>query len=147
MNIIIEHKDSLKVGEYFQLREFIVSAQYPDLLKDVILTEWQILKYHYLCKFLLDPLRKLYGVIYVTSAFRTILLNAKLSKVAFSQHLLAEAADFVIPKADPQVVFYFVTKILKFPGEFIWYDPERRYHAALPRIGVKSDHFIKKLAV
>lgn len=133
---------NLKLGHFFSLREFIVSDSYPHLVKDITLTEHEITNLFYLVQFALDPIRLKFGRVDITSAVRPPMLNRLVGGVEDSQHVRCEAADFVTPHGDPFQVFTFVTAQLHWPGEFIWYKPDARYHIALPRIGVRSDLLI-----
>ena len=141
----VEHSLTLRVGKYFFLQEFLISHDHPQLIAGYILNEYQILKIHYLCKFLLDPVRETHGSVIIMSGHRTPPLNDAVGGADNSQHLFSEAADFIVPKACALDVWNTMTKTLQFPGELIWYKKESvdRWHCALPHPSVKSDHLIK----
>jgi len=123
------------------------SDRYPELIDGIKLAEWQILKLFYLVAMVLDPVRNRFGAVAVTSSYRPPMLNRLVGGVPDSQHLLCEAADFVVPSADPFQVYVYITTELRWAGELIWYKPEHRFHVALPRLGVKSDYIIKEPAL
>lgn len=130
----------MKLSKNFSLHEFLISSKYPELLRDVELSDEQIDKLYYLCMFGLQPIRDEFGYIQITSGFRTKILNFRLKGVENSQHLRAEAADFVCPDAKDYQIFRFLTD---YCGEVGWYKDEHRFHLSLPQRGVKMDHYIK----
>lgn len=142
----ISFEHHLKLGENFFLSEFLVSERYPELLTGVVLNEAEIQKFYFLVQFVLEPVREEFGPVHITSAYRPPILNRLVGGSETSQHLYCEAADFVAPSAQSgSHVYKFITDFLRWPGEIIWYNPQKRFHVALPMIGVKSDQFVKQV--
>jgi len=64
-----------------------------------------------LARNVLQPIRDKFGVVKITSWYRCAILNDVIGGTAKSQHLLGEAADFVMPEADLFEVFQWLSKI------------------------------------
>jgi len=64
-----------------------------------------------LARDVLQPIRDRFGVVKITSWYRCPLLNDAIGGTAKSQHLLGEAADFVMPEDDLFEVFNWLSKI------------------------------------
>lgn len=60
--------------------------------------------------YLLEPVRKKWGMIKVTSAFRSEAVNALVGGSSTSQHVKGEAADIVPVEADLDEVFGWIVK-------------------------------------
>ena len=60
--------------------------------------------------YLLEPVRKKWGMIRVTSAFRSEAVNARVNGSGTSQHVKGEAADIVPVDADIDEVFGWIAK-------------------------------------
>ena len=61
---------------------------------------------HSLCDNVLEPLRRRFGRIRITSGYRSPSVNAKVGGVATSQHTLGEAADINVPNAEVDMKMY-----------------------------------------
>lgn len=108
--------------------------------------------YFLLCLFLLEKVRERFGVVKITSGFRTQNDQFRLIANGYqpsptSQHMSGEAADFVCHNTNMLEVYRFVVDELKWPGEVILYPVKGHLHIALPRLGIRADHFIKDEAV
>ena len=87
---------SLKLSEHFRLSEFIDSGTARRLHIDNTPEPVHVERLRQLCQHVLEPLRRRFGVIRVTSGYRCPLLNEAVGGVDNSQHLLGEAADLHI---------------------------------------------------
>lgn len=142
MNNIVFHR-SLPLSEHFSCGDFLVSRDWPDEVAEVILTEEEICKLQYLALFGLEHVWKRFGPTFIDSGYRTPKLNSLVHGQDNSQHLLAEAVDFIVPNADIVSVYQLLEIEMEWPGELICYQTRNFIHMALPRVGVKSDRFIK----
>lgn len=104
--------------------------------------------YYMLCLWVLQRVRERFGVVTITSGYRTKEDHERLKKDGknpseTSQHLFGEAADFQCPYAESMgLVYRFILDELQFQGEVIYYKKRGHCHIALPRLGVKSDRYI-----
>ncbi|MBP1539805.1 MAG: peptidase M15 [Prevotella sp.] len=87
----------IRLTEHFSLSEFTRSATADRHGIDNTPDTWQVTNLHNLCCEILEPLRRRFGPIHISSGFRTEQLNALVGGVGNSQHMLGEAADIRIP--------------------------------------------------
>lgn len=59
-----------------------------------------------LCRVLLEPLRRQFGIIRINSAFRSMVVNEGVHGVGNSKHLTGEAVDINIPDLDTGRAYY-----------------------------------------
>ncbi|MBQ6653149.1 MAG: peptidase M15 [Prevotella sp.] len=85
-----------QLSEHFRLREFIDSGTARRLNIDNTPEPVHVERLRQLCLHVLEPLRRRFGVIRVTSGYRCPRLNEAVGGVRGSQHLLGEAADIHI---------------------------------------------------
>ncbi|MBQ7470846.1 MAG: peptidase M15 [Prevotella sp.] len=92
---------NMRLSEHFTLREFTISG--TAIMHGIVNnpTEADIRRMRLLCEHVLEPLRRRFGVLRITSGFRCAALNKKVGGVKNSQHLRGEAADLHI--GDPEV--------------------------------------------
>jgi hypothetical protein len=93
-------------------------------------------KLYYLATYLVEPIRRRYGVIVVTSGYRAPAVNQAVGGEPTSQHPQAEACDFSPVQADLAVVFHWIVTESKLVyGQCILErDPDDRViHLSLPR--------------
>ena len=90
--------NNMKLSEHFALREFVVSRTAMVNNIDNQPSEVEIERLRALCTHVLEPLRRRFGVIRVTSGYRCPELNRRVGGVSRSQHMRGEAADITIPK-------------------------------------------------
>lgn len=77
----------MKLTEHFDLKEFCVSDQYPDMAKKIKFTRKDIHKAFLLCKSILEPVRDYVGKpIQINSGKRSKLLNLAIGGVPSSHH-------------------------------------------------------------
>lgn len=97
MPLFLEEKPAysldMKLSEHFTLREFVRSATAVRCRIENIPGEEEIERMRQLCINVLEPLRKRFGVIRITSGFRCFSLNERIGGSRFSQHMTGEAAD------------------------------------------------------
>lgn len=82
-----------KLTEHFSLSEMVRSATAIKLEIINSPTPEDVVRMKALCVNVLEPLRKRFGIIRITSGFRCKALNAAVGGVSNSQHMRGEAAD------------------------------------------------------
>ena len=82
-----------KLSEHFTLAEMVASATALKMNIDNTPTDIEVKRLRALCQHVLEPLRKHFGVIRVTSGYRCRALNKAVNGVSNSQHMRGEAAD------------------------------------------------------
>ena len=82
-----------QLTEHFTLREFVVSRTAMVKNIDNTPTDEVVERLTALCEHVLEPLRRRFGVIRVTSGYRSEELNRLVGGVKHSQHCRGEAAD------------------------------------------------------
>ena len=93
-----ERMHQMLLSPHFALGEFINSGTalkrgINNVPQDIIV----IVRLMTLCEEVLEPLRKRFGAIRITSGYRCHLLNLQVGGVINSQHTLGEAADIYVP--------------------------------------------------
>ena len=88
-----------QLSKNFTLEEFTRSATAQRLNIDNTPKPIHIDNMRHLCNNLLEPLRKVFGPIIITSGFRSPRLNAAVGGTLLSQHIKGEAADISIVSA------------------------------------------------
>ena len=83
----------IKLTEHFSLSEFTRSATAARHGIDNTPDSWQISNMRNLCREILEPLRRQFGPIHISSGFRCERLNTLVHGVGNSQHMRGEAAD------------------------------------------------------
>jgi len=87
--------------------------------------------------FILEPVRKKFGgPIAITSGYRSKAYNESIGGSPTSQHVLAEAVDFLVPNADKFQVFKFLCEQINWPGQIFVYAKKGHLHVGLPRLGL-----------
>lgn len=85
-----------RLSEHFRLSEFVDSGTARQLHIDNTPEPIHVERLRQLCLHVLEPLRRRFGVIRITSGYRCERLNEAVGGVSRSQHLLGEAADLHI---------------------------------------------------
>ena len=88
------------LSPHFKLSEFTRSATAIKLRIKNEPTEADVERLRLLCEHVLEPLRRRFGVIRITSGFRCPQLNAAVGGVERSQHLTGEAADIHVSSVE-----------------------------------------------
>ena len=131
----------MKITEHFDSEEFRVSAQFPELARDIILLENDLLKIFYICSGILESARGPYNEPFpVLSGKRTSVLNEAVDGVEHSDHLLDRscAVDFTMRRRQklPKVYGWIYTHCYYSVGEMILYFDKkwkpRFIHVSLP---------------
>ena len=105
----------VQLSEHFRLSEFTRSATAILYGIDNTPQEEHIDALKALCDNVLEPLRRRFGVIRITSGYRCRDLNEKVGGVRTSQHLTGEAADIHVGSRDTgQKYFDFIRDNLDF---------------------------------
>ena len=100
--------------------------------------EKQIARLQELCVHVLEPLRRAFGVIRITSGFRSRLLNQAVGGVATSQHLLGEAADIHISNEEVgRKMFDFIRNHCTF--DQLLFEHKQKDGSAWLHVSYKSD--------
>lgn len=92
--------NNMKLSEHFALREFVVSRTAMVNNIDNQPSEVEIERLRALCTHVLEPLRRRFGVIRVTSGYRCLELNRRVGGVSRSQHMRGEAADLHVGSSE-----------------------------------------------
>ena len=82
-----------QLTEHFTLREFTLSATAIRHGIDNTPTDTEVERIKALCENVLEPLRRRFGVIRITSGYRSERVNQLVGGATFSQHRCGEAAD------------------------------------------------------
>jgi len=91
---------NLRLSEHFALREFVRSATAITLKIDNNPPDEAVERLRQLCQHLLEPLRMRFGVLRVTSGYRSRELNRAVGGAKNSQHLRGEAADIHVTRSE-----------------------------------------------
>lgn len=84
---------TLRLSDHFTLREFCLSATAISRGLDNTPDALAVLNLRLLCQNVLEPLRRRFGVIRITSGYRSIAVNNAVGGAEFSQHRFGQAAD------------------------------------------------------
>lgn len=89
-------EDNKMLSEHFSLEEMTRSGMAIRMRIDNNPDEEQVENMRQLCRNVLEPVRRRFGVTRITSGFRSQALNAAVGGAPDSQHLRGEAADLHI---------------------------------------------------
>lgn len=89
-------EDNKMLSEHFSLEEMTRSGVAIRMRIDNNPDEEQVENMRQLCRNVLEPVRRRFGVTRITSGFRSQVLNAAVGGAPDSQHLRGEAADLHI---------------------------------------------------
>jgi zinc D-Ala-D-Ala carboxypeptidase len=96
----------IQLSEHFTLREMTASGTAIDNGIENRPDEEQTAHLRALCRQVLEPLRRRFGKIRVTSGYRSEALNALVGGVPRSQHLSGEAADIHVSNREVGLKMY-----------------------------------------
>ena len=88
---------------------------------------------HWLCQFILQPIRDKFGTIAINSGYRCPEVNAEVGGSRNSQHMRGEAADIVPVSVPLEDVYAWITCNLLY-GQLIIYPDRGFIHVSMPRI-------------
>lgn len=91
---------NIQLSEHFTLDEMLRSGTAIAYNIKNVPTERDIDNLRSLCRTVLEPLRRRYGRIIITSGFRSRALNRRVGGARNSQHLRGEAADIYVASAE-----------------------------------------------
>ena len=118
---------STQLTEHFKLEEFTRSATAIRHGWDNTPTQAEIDNLQRLCENILEPLRRRFGVIRITSGYRSKQLNKAVGGAERSRHLYGEAADVFIPNAEVGKKMYLFLRSLEDYDQVIYeVDPNSR---------------------
>lgn len=104
-----------RLTEHFRLREFIISATAVQHGIDNTPPREAVERMEALCREVLEPLRRRFGVIRITSGYRCKRVNELVGGAPTSQHMRGEAADISIGSLDVGRKMYdYIRNNLKF---------------------------------
>ena len=87
---------------------------YKECFKEEPKSTQVVLNMAHLVNTVLQPIRDIYGVVTVTSAYRSPSYNAKIGGARGSQHCDGEAVDIIVKDTDLQVVFEYIVENLPY---------------------------------
>ncbi len=108
------------LSEHFTLYELVRSGMAIERDIDNMPNLKQEQSLRLLAQNVLEPLRRQFGPIVISSGFRTPRLNLMVGGVAGSQHTKGEAADIVLPDADTGRRMYAFVKARVDFDQLIW---------------------------
>lgn len=107
--------EDIQLTEHFMLHEFTRSATAIDMGIDNTPPRAAIDCLQILCQQVLEPLRRRFGVIRITSGYRCDALNDAVGGVKGSQHRLGQAADIYISSVEEgKKMFHYIRQHLPF---------------------------------
>ncbi len=104
----------MKLSQNFSLKELVASQTADRKGIDNTPTDEHIENLKLLCKNVLQPIRDEWGVVSVSSGYRSQALCQAIGSVSTSQHARGQAADFECYSVDNRELFDWITQNLKF---------------------------------
>ena len=104
----------MKLSQNFSLKELVVSQTADRKGIDNTPTDEHIENLKLLCENVLQPIRDEWGVVSVSSGYRSQALCQAIGCVSTSQHARGQAADFECYSVDNRELFDWITQNLKF---------------------------------
>jgi len=133
-----------KISRNFEEGEFLVSADYPELAAKMRLSKRDKEHLWPLVHCGLQPIRDYFGIaVIILSGKRSSALNEAVNGAPSSQHLVASAADFIIPTVPMAQVYEYIKHELCWGGQLFFYQRDLFIHLGLPQPGVTKRQFIK----
>ncbi len=113
--IAFNDPSDIQLSEHFRLSEFTRSAAAIRYDIDNTPDIEDIEALQCLCIHVLEPLRKKFGVLKITSGYRSPMLNAKVRGAHNSQHMKGQAADLFVSSNEVARKYYdFIRKNLEY---------------------------------
>ncbi len=104
----------MKLSQNFSLKELVASQTADRKGIDNTPTDEHIENLKLLCENVLQPIRDEWGVVSVSSGYRSQALCQAIGSVSTSQHARGQAADFECYSVDNRELFDWITQNLKF---------------------------------
>lgn len=102
-------------------------------------TELAVINLRLLCENVLEPLRRRFGVLRITSGYRSKRVNEAVGGTEFSQHLYGEAADIFVPNTEVgKKMFEFIRRTL--PYDQLIYECRRSDNAQWIHVSYSIEH-------
>ncbi|MFA7421111.1 MAG: D-Ala-D-Ala carboxypeptidase family metallohydrolase [Melioribacteraceae bacterium] len=134
---------SIKLTKNFYLEEFVTSQMAERNGYRNEPNEKQIENLRLLCVNVLQPLREIIKVpIFISSGFRSSIVNAAVGGRFNSQHLEGKAVDFTVPGVDLKEVFELIPK--HFPFDQLIYEFGMWIHVSWDREKNRNEVLISK---
>lgn len=146
---ILGNSDREQLSKHFKLKEFTLSGtairrgwkNEPDDLHIYCMRQ--------LCEHVLEPLRERFGVIRITSGFRTKQLNDAVGGADLSQHMQGQAADLFIPNKEiGKKMYLFAIQHIDFDQLILEVDNRRHrmwLHVSYNHEGNRHQYFMNYL--
>ena len=96
----------MKLSKHFTLDEFVRSTIATKRFIENKPGLTQVINLSALCHNVLEPIRKQFGPVLITSGYRSLKLNQALGSKDTSQHIAGEAADWITKEAQLEEVFH-----------------------------------------
>ncbi len=126
----------MQLTKNFNLLEFAVSADHPELAARIKFSEAEEIKAYLLCATILQPIRDRYGRVQILSGKRSPALNTAVGGAAHSDHLfefVSAAVDFTLLQGKLQDCVLWVENMMPYGyGQLILYPKKNFIHASLP---------------
>lgn len=113
----------MKLTDHFELNEYLVSKDYPELIKFIHIKDqykWNLFKLSCLMEYIRNHVN---APLFITSGYRTPELNKRIGGRKLSQHMFGEACDFIAKDnwLLPKALDFIKEKLHYFVGECIDY--------------------------
>ncbi len=117
--------EGMQLSEHFRLCEFTRSGTAIRHKLDNTPDALAVVNLRLLCENVLEPLRRRFGVIRITSGYRSKAVNELVGGVEFSQHRFGQAADIHVPNGEVgKKMFEFLKENV--PFDQLIYEYERK---------------------
>ena len=121
------NEKEVRLSEHFTLREMIQSGTALRLNIDNTPDAYAVECLRLLCRQVLEPLRRRFGVIRVTSGYRCLALNRAVGGAARSQHMRGQAADLHVSSPENErKMFDYIRQNLVFDQLLLEHSKARR---------------------
>jgi uncharacterized protein YcbK (DUF882 family) len=125
-----------KPSKDFEYSEFVVSAEHPELAKQITLSDTDKLKIALICLMNLQPVREKLGMpVVILSGKRSPELNKLIGGADASDHLYENdtaAVDFTVPGASMFAIWHGLILNPRTFGQCIYYPKQNFIHISLP---------------
>ena len=138
----------MQLTDNFWLREFKVSADFPELAEKIQFSGYDKQVLRLLCDSLLQPVRTHFGQLDIISGKRSLELNTAVGGNENSKHMIAAAADFTIPNVGTHAgeqklnrIFQWITD--EYNTQYrtcIYYQKKKFIHVSVNLPGIEYKH-------